>query len=136
MSRARRNLFVLGHMRSYSSLLCHILGSHPQVDGYCETHIKYRTWLDLLRLRSRVVQLTGEPLRGRYILDKVLHNTLTRGVLFLLVMLALLHGAHRIRYTLYDGLQIKHLNGVINLVCYGSAVVGSIAALVLLGWMP
>jgi hypothetical protein len=61
-------------MRSYSSLLCHILGSHPQVDGYCETHIKYRTRFDLLRLRSRVVQLTGEPLRGRYILDKVLHN--------------------------------------------------------------
>ena len=74
MSQARRNLFVLGHMRSYSSLLCHILGSHPQIDGYCETHIKYRTWFDLLRLRSRVVKLTGEPLRGGYILDKVLHN--------------------------------------------------------------
>jgi hypothetical protein len=74
MFRGRCNLFVLGHMRSYSSLLCHILGSHPQVDGYCETHIKYRTRLDLLRLRARVVKLTGEPLRGRYILDKVLHN--------------------------------------------------------------
>ena len=73
-SSARRYLFVLGHMRSYSSLLCHILGSHPQIDGYCETHIKYRTRLDLLRLRSRVVKLTGEPLRGWYVLDKVLHN--------------------------------------------------------------
>jgi hypothetical protein len=73
-SAARRYLFVLGHMRSYSSLLCHILGSHPQVDGYCETHVKYRTRFDLLRLRSRVVKLTGEPLRGRYVLDKVLHN--------------------------------------------------------------
>ena len=61
-------------MRSYSSLLCHILGSHPQVDGYCETHIKYRSKLDLLRLRGRVVKLTGEPLRGRYVLDKVLHD--------------------------------------------------------------
>jgi hypothetical protein len=71
---ARRYLFVLGHMRSYSSLLCHILGSHPQVDGYCETHVKYRRRLDLLRLRSRVVKLTGEPLRGRYVLDKMLHN--------------------------------------------------------------
>jgi hypothetical protein len=82
MSRARRNLFVLGHMRSYSSLLCHILGSHPQIDGYCETHIKYRTRFDLLRLRSRVVKLTGEPLRGRYILDKMLHNyPLSAGIL-------------------------------------------------------
>ena len=74
MPLLRRNLFVLGHMRSYSSLLCHILGSHPQIDGYCETHIKYRTRLDLLRLRARVVKLTGEPLRGRYLLDKILHN--------------------------------------------------------------
>jgi hypothetical protein len=73
-SSARRYLFVLGHMRCYSSLLCHILGSHPQIDGYCETHVKYRTRFDLLRLRSRVVKLTGEPLRGRYVLDKVLHN--------------------------------------------------------------
>jgi hypothetical protein len=73
-SAARRYLFVLGHMRSYSSLLCHILGSHPVIDGYCETHVKYRTRFDLLRLRSRVVKLTGEPLRGRYVLDKVLHN--------------------------------------------------------------
>jgi hypothetical protein len=70
----RRYLFVLGHMRSYSSLLCHILGSHPEVHGYCETHVKYRTRLDLLRLRSRVVKLTGEPLHGRYVLDKMLHN--------------------------------------------------------------
>ena len=73
-SSARRYLFVLGHMRSYSSLFCHILGSHPQIDGYCETHVKYRTRFDLLRLRSRVVKLTGEPLSGRYVLDKVLHN--------------------------------------------------------------
>jgi hypothetical protein len=72
--RARQYLFVLGHMRSYSSLLCHILGSHPQIDGYCETHVKYRTRLDLIRLRSRVVKFTGEPLRGRYVLDKMLHN--------------------------------------------------------------
>jgi len=34
----------------------HNLGSHPQIDGYCETHIKYRTRFDLLRLRSRVVK--------------------------------------------------------------------------------
>jgi hypothetical protein len=74
LSSGRRYLFVLGHMRSYSSLLCHILGSHPQIDGYCETHIKYRTRLDLLRLRSRVAKLTGERLRGRYVLDKMLHN--------------------------------------------------------------
>jgi hypothetical protein len=71
---SRRHLFVLSHMRSYSSLLCHILGSHPEIDGYCETHVKYRRRLDLLRLRHRVMRFTGAPLRGRYVLDKVLHD--------------------------------------------------------------
>ncbi len=70
----RRYLFLLGHMRSYSSVLSHILGSHPQIDGYCETHTKYRTRLDLWRLRRRVRKLTGEPLRGDYVLDKILHD--------------------------------------------------------------
>src|SRR5882724_7053874 len=71
---ARRHLFLFGHMRSYSSVLSHILGSHPQIDGYCETHTKYRTRLDLLRLHYRVRKLTGEPLDGDYVLDKVLHD--------------------------------------------------------------
>jgi hypothetical protein len=70
----RRHLFVLSHMRSYSSLLCHILGSHPDIDGYCETHVKYRRSVDLIRLRHRVTRFTGAPLRGRYVLDKVLHD--------------------------------------------------------------
>ena len=34
-------------------------------------------------------------------------------------LLSLFHWAHRFRYTLYDGLQIKHLNGMINTLCYG-----------------
>jgi fumarate reductase subunit D len=63
---------------------------------------------------------------------RVLHHPLTRLVLFFLCMLALFHWAHRFRYTLYDGLQVKHLNGPINLVCYGGALVGSVVALYLL----
>jgi fumarate reductase subunit D len=66
----------------------------------------------------------------------VLRHPLTRVVLFLLCMLSLFHWAHRFRYTLYDGLQIKHLNEVINLVCYGGAVVGSVAAGYLLWQVP
>jgi hypothetical protein len=67
-------LFVLSHMRSYSSLLSHVLGSHPEIDGYCETHLRYRFAFDLWRLRSKVKRLTGEPLRGHFLLDKTLHN--------------------------------------------------------------
>jgi fumarate reductase subunit D len=58
----------------------------------------------------------------------LLRNPLTLVVLFVLCALALFHWAHRFRYTLYDGLQIKHLNGLINVFCYGGALVGSAAA--------
>jgi fumarate reductase subunit D len=40
--------------------------------------------------------------------------------------------AHRFRYTLYDGLQIKHLSELINLVCYGGAVIGTAVAVYVL----
>ncbi len=48
--------------------------------------------------------------------------------LFILCSLPLFHWAHRFRYTLYDGLQIKHLNELINSFCYGGAVVGTAVA--------
>ena len=66
----------------------------------------------------------------------VLHHPLTRAPLFLLCMLSLFHWAHRFRYTLYDGLQIKHLNELINLFCYGGAVVGSAVAAFVLWQIP
>ena len=55
-------------------------------------------------------------------------HPLARLFLFALCMLSLFHWAHRFRYTLYDGLQIKHLNELINTFCYGGAIVGSIVA--------
>jgi fumarate reductase subunit D len=48
--------------------------------------------------------------------------------LFLMCSLPLFHWAHRFRYTLYDGLQVKHLNEVIFTLCYGGAVAGTIFA--------
>jgi fumarate reductase subunit D len=57
-----------------------------------------------------------------------LSHPLTRMGAFVLCMLSLFHGAHRFRYTLYDGLQIKHLNEVINALCYGGAIAGSVWA--------
>jgi fumarate reductase subunit D len=58
--------------------------------------------------------------------------------LYLLVLcsLPLFHWAHRFRFTLYDGLQIKHLNEMINLFCYGGAVVGTILAAYLIWRIP
>ena len=44
----------------------------------------------------------------------------------------LVHAAHRFRYTLYDGLQLKW-KGQIALLCYGGALFGATAAFFILG---
>src|SRR6476469_7240809 len=67
-------LFVVSHMRSFSSLLCHILGSHPEISGYGEAQLSYFSRLDLQRLARKVQQITGNAALGRYVLDKILHN--------------------------------------------------------------
>ena len=64
-------------------------------------------------------------------LHRLLTHPVTRLYLFVLISLPLFHWAHRFRYTLYDGLQIKHERTVAAL-CYGTAVVGSIVTLVVL----
>ncbi len=56
--------------------------------------------------------------------------------LFLLCSLSLFHWAHRFRYTLYDGLQVKHLNEVIFTLCYGGAIAGTVYAGYLLWNIP
>ncbi len=69
-------------------------------------------------------------------LRSLIGNPLTVLVLFGVFVLLLVHSAHRFRYTLYDGLQIKHLNELINLFCYGGAILGSVVALYLLWQVP
>ena len=53
--------------------------------------------------------------------------------LFLLGMFVflLVHSAHRFRYTLYDGLQIKSKR-LTAVLCYGVAAIGALTALVVL----
>jgi fumarate reductase subunit D len=51
--------------------------------------------------------------------------------LLAVVVLGLFHWAHRFRFTLYDGLQLSHLWGMIATVCYGGALLLSFAA----GWI-
>lgn len=55
-------------------------------------------------------------------------HPLVRILLSVLSALPLYHFAHRFRFTLYDGLQIKHLNELIFTFCYGVAAVGTILA--------
>lgn len=65
-------------------------------------------------------------------LHALVHSPITRIYLFVLCSLPLFHFAHRFRYTLYDGLQIKHLNEVVFVGCYGVAILGTLAAAYLL----
>jgi fumarate reductase subunit D len=69
------------------------------------------------------------------LLELVTHP-ITRLYLFVLCTLSLFHWAHRFRYTLYDGLQIKHLNELINTFCYGGAVLGTVLTAYLLWRIP
>ncbi len=66
----------------------------------------------------------------------VLGHPLSRVTIFVSCTLLLFHSAHRIRFTLYDGLQIKHLNELIILLVYGAVLVGIAAAGYLVWQLP
>ena len=66
----------------------------------------------------------------------LLRHPITKLYLFVFCTLPLFHWAHRFRFTLYDGLQIKHLNELINTLCYGGAVLGTVLAAYLLMRIP
>jgi fumarate reductase subunit D len=61
-------------------------------------------------------------------LRELARHPVTRLYLFVMCSLPLFHWAHRFRYTLYDGLQIKHLNEMIFVFCYGGALAGTALA--------
>ena len=55
-------------------------------------------------------------------------HPLTRLFLFGVMSLSLFHWAHRFRFTLHEGLQLRHLDKPIAFLCYGSAIVGTLVA--------
>ena len=61
-------------------------------------------------------------------LRSLVGHPLTRLYLFVFISLPLFHWAHRFRYTLYDGLQLKHLTELIAVLCYGTALLGTALA--------
>ncbi len=75
-----------------------------------------------------LIPLGWVPEPGREHLLNLMRHPIMRVYFFVLCSLALFHGAHRFRFTLYDGLQIKHLNEIINTVCYGGAIAGTVIA--------
>jgi hypothetical protein len=70
--RAFQYVFVLAHMRSGSTLLSHILSSHPDFVGAGETHTFYKTPADMRKLAPRTCQLLRTmQLSGKYLVDKI-----------------------------------------------------------------
>lgn len=62
-------------------------------------------------------------------LHSLVVHPMTRLYLFVFISLPLFHWAHRFRYTVYDLFQIQHrLHQPIAVVCYGAALLGTVAA--------
>lgn len=70
------------------------------------------------------------------LLRGMVRHPLARLYLFVLIALPLFHWAHRFRYTLYDGLQLKHLFELIAVLCYGAALGASAVAAYTLWKVP
>jgi succinate dehydrogenase subunit D len=62
-----------------------------------------------------------EGLRG------FLLHPLVRAGLFVVVSLSFFHAAHRLRFTLID-LGLKGADAALSVVCYGAAILGTLAA--------
>lgn len=81
------------------------------------------------------IVITGVGVAAGWITEQhladLLAHPLTKLFLFVLIAFPLFHWAHRFRFTLVD-LGLKSARAAIAVLCYGSAIVGSILALVLL----
>ncbi len=69
-------LLVLSHMRSRSTVLSHILGSNEEICGYSELHTPYVHYTDIIKMKINLYYDLRCDLRGKYLLDKLLHNRL------------------------------------------------------------
>jgi fumarate reductase subunit D len=64
-------------------------------------------------------------------LHAVVSHWLTRLVVLGLLVLLLFHWAHRFKYTLQHGLQLHRMETPLAVLCYGGALVGSVATLLI-----
>src|ERR687889_1916528 len=62
----------------------------------------------------------------------VLRNPLTRLGFLVGCALALVHAAHRLRFTVEHALQLRRYDAIVAAVCYGGALAGTAAAAYLL----
>lgn len=68
------NIFLFSHMRANTSLFGHILGSHPEIEGYYEMHIGYYSWKSLWRQKLLYLDNHASKPTSRFFFDKLLHH--------------------------------------------------------------
>ncbi len=69
-----RNIFLFSHMRANTSLFGHILGSHPDIEGYYEMHIGYYSWKSLWRQKLLYLENHTAKPSSKIFFDKLLHD--------------------------------------------------------------
>ncbi|MEO1765980.1 hypothetical protein [Thiobacter aerophilum] len=74
MSDRFGRIFLLSHMRAFTSLTGHVLGSHPEINGYYELHQSYEAASDLDHQRETLARQEGLKPGSRFLFDKLLHD--------------------------------------------------------------
>lgn len=69
-------IVLLSHMRARTSLLSHLLGSHPEIAGYYEQHMRHRNMTFKFNIRSALLAENLISADTRYLFDKTLHTHL------------------------------------------------------------
>ncbi|MFT5760689.1 MAG: hypothetical protein ACI9LM_005476 [Alteromonadaceae bacterium] len=69
-----KHIILLSHMRANTSLIGHILGSHPEISGYYEMHIGYFSWKSLFRQKLEFQAAHEQEACSPFYFDKVLHS--------------------------------------------------------------
>jgi hypothetical protein len=64
-------ILLMSHMRSYSTLLAHLLASNREIAGHSGLALSYRRPIELVRARARVAP---DAVGKRFVLDKILHD--------------------------------------------------------------
>lgn len=70
----KTHIFLLSHMRAYTSLFGHIMGSNPAICGYYEMHIGYHSWKSPIRQKLLYFKQESPKPGFSYMFDKILHN--------------------------------------------------------------
>lgn len=61
-------------------------------------------------------------------LHSIFQPMISRALIFGIITFSMFHWAHRFRFTLEDGLQLKKFDVVISVLCYGLAILTSLFA--------